>query len=173
MPYSLLGLFGRDLSEAHQAVTRSQLIELPQRITLLPLTQSMLESFVELPHTQYFPDTFSNFLSANVATRLGQLTKRTFAYLEIDCEGGSCQRSAALFVDGWPTWMASEDERAQIVFGATKATDSYISCTNLALRLIGVQSEPPNDELATLGLTEPPFRQAWENFEHFSLTDMA
>jgi hypothetical protein len=169
VPYTLLALVGRDLTDLQAEIPGSQIIELTQGFLLLPLTRPLLESFAEPAYAGDYPDGFSRFFSDSIADKLSQWTKQNFAYLEIDCEGGSCQRTAALFWNGWHVWLATEGSAAEYVFRELGLQPTSERCTNRALRSLGVEAKPPDDELDALGLTGLPFRTAWDNFDLFSL----
>ena len=64
MPYSLLGIVGRDLTEAQSSIPGSTVIDLPQGFQIVPLTRTLFAAFAELPDNQFSADGFSAFLSS-------------------------------------------------------------------------------------------------------------
>ena len=172
MPFTLPGLVGRNLQVAHDNVPGSQLIDLPQDFQLVPLTVTLLRTVASDPMIEpvSLDDGHSAFLTRLLTNTIGKLQSRSFSYLEISCEGGSCFRSAAVFSAKALAWTASQEDFLfeRLARQAFSGPDA-IRATNVALRLLGVERSGDDDELASLGLTRPPYRSAWDNFDRFSL----
>jgi len=169
MPYSLLALVGTDLSEASRNGRLAQPIALSQGFELIPLAAPDLTRLSGDDRLVGGDNAFPQLLTPTASEKLSKLQIDRFAYLEIDCFGGDCNHSAAVYDGSQPRWMGSQIH-AELNHPVSGERLLFMRPTNIALRAIGVQLGDSRDELEALGLTNPPWRQAWWNFERFSLS---
>jgi hypothetical protein len=98
------------------------------------------------------------YLSFAIAEWLrGISAERAVAYVEVDCFGGSCERSAALWQGGKLLYLAYEDafQRAGVHVSLRE------NPVNQVLRLLGVSLSGALDEFEALGLGRHRETEDW------------
>ena len=139
----------------------SHFVALPQEVALIPLTESLRVTINQGVETRQIGSAdFDGFvyLTPTIAAWLSRISEDgAVAYVEVECYGGPCQRSAAIWDRGNLRHLAYDDDE----WLASLRIPPVHNPVNQVLRYLGVSTEGSRDEFDALGFGRHRRTEDW------------